>query len=232
MDQLSLLLDGAHGAVPEFTLREAALALLLAFVLGQLVAWVYVRTHSGLSYSRSFTQSLVVMTMLVTMVMFVIGNSIITAFGLLGALTLIRFRNVLKDTRDTVFVLLALAVGMACGTQRYSLALFATAAVLFVMAYLDWTAFGTFGHFDGYLTLRLEPGVPSPNGDVKRVLHRHCRAVKQLASRHAGAGQPSELVFQIGLRDREGGPQLVADLRELDGLSDAALALHDQLAEI
>jgi len=232
MDQLSLLLDGAHSAVPEFTLREAALALLLAFVLGQLVAWVYVRTHSGLSYSRSFTQSLVVMTMLVTMVMFDIGNSIITAFGLLGALTLIRFRNVLKDTRDTVFVLLALAVGMACGTQRYSLALFATAAVLFVMAYLDWTAFGTFGHFDGYLTVRLEPGVPSPNGDVKRVLHRHCRAVKQLASRHAGAGQPSELVFQIGLRDREGGPQLVADLRELDGLSDAALALHDQLAEI
>lgn len=232
MDQLGVLLDGVNTAVPEFTLREAALALLLAFVLGQLVAWVYVRTHSGLSYSRSFTQSLVVMTMLVTMVMFVVGNSIITAFGLLGALALIRFRNVLKDTRDTVFVLLALAVGMACGTQRYSLAVFATAVVLLVMGYLDWTAFGTFGHFDGYLTLRLEPGVGSPNGDMKAVLHRHCRAVKQLASRHAGAGQPSELVFQIGLRDREGGTQLVADLREIEGLSDAALALHDQLAEI
>ena len=162
MDQLGLLLDGVNSAVPEFTLREAALALLLAFVLGQLVAWVYVRTHSGLSYSRSFTQSLVVMTMLVTMVMFVVGNSIITAFGLLGALALIRFRNVLKDTRDTVFVLLALAVGMACGTQRYSLALFATAAVLLVMGYLDWTAFGSFGHFDGYLTLRLEPAFPPP----------------------------------------------------------------------
>jgi hypothetical protein len=232
MDQLGLLLDGVNSAVPDFTLREAALALLLAFVLGQLVAWVYVRTHSGLSYSRSFTQSLVVMTMLVTMVMFVVGNSIITAFGLLGALALIRFRNVLKDTRDTVFVLLALAVGMACGTQRYSLAVFATAVVLLAMGYLDWTAFGTFGHFDGYLTLRLEPGVGSPNGDMKAVLHRHCRVVKQLASRHAGAGQPSELVFQIGLRDREGGARLVADLREIEGLSDAALALHDQLAEI
>lgn len=232
MDQLGLLFSGVDPSLPEFTLREAATALLLAFVLGQLVAWVYVRTHSGLSYSRSFTQSLVVMTMLVTMVMFVIGNSIVTAFGLLGALTLIRFRNVLKDTRDTVFVLLSLAVGMACGTQRYSLAVFATAAVLLVMAYLDWSAFGTFGHFDGYLTLRLEPGVASPNGDVKRVLHRHCHAVKQLASRHAGAGHPSELVFQVGLRDREGGTQLVADLRELEGLSDAALALHDQLAEI
>ena len=225
-------LDASNRLNADYSLGAAVLTLLLAFVLGQVIAWTYAWTHSGLSYSRSYTQSLVLMTILVSLVMLVIGDSLVTAFGLLGALALIRFRNVLKDTRDTVFVLLALAVGMACGTQRYSLALFATAAVLFVMAYLDWTAFGTFGHFDGYLTLRLEPGVPSPNGDVKRVLHRHCRAVKQLASRHAGAGQPSELVFQIGLRDREGGPQLVADLRELDGLSDAALALHDQLAEI
>jgi hypothetical protein len=232
MDPLGGLLDGAGTALPEFTLREAALAMLLAFVLGQLVAWVYVRTHTGLSYSRSFTQSLVIMTMLVTMVMFVVGNSIITAFGLLGALALIRFRNVLKDTRDTVFVLLALAVGMACGTQRYALAVFATGVVLLVMGYLDWTGFGTFGAFDGYLTLRLAPSA-APNQDaVQSVLHRHCRAVKPLASRHAGPGQPSELVYQVGLRDRDGGGELVAELRAIEGLSDAALALHDQLAEI
>ena len=67
---------------------------------------------------------------------------------------------------------------------------------------------------------------------MKRALHRHCRAVKQLASRHAGPGQPTELVFQVGLRDREGGAGLIGELRELEGVSDAALALHDQLAEI
>ena len=63
------------------------------------------------------------MTVVVSMVMFVIGNSIITAFGLLGALALIRFRNVLKDTRDTVFVFIALVVGMAVGAQRFATAL-------------------------------------------------------------------------------------------------------------
>lgn len=231
MDDLTSIIDAASPALPVFSLREAVLALLLAFVLGQLVAWVYVRTHSGLSYSRSYTQSLVVMTMLVTLIMFIVGNSIITAFGLLGALALIRFRNVLKDTRDTAFIFLALAVGMACGTQRYSLAIFGTLSVLLVTTYLDWTSFGTFGHFDGYLTLRVAPG-GSANGEVQRVLRRHCRSVKQLATHHVGAGQPTEVVFQVALRDRDGGDNLVAELREIEGLTDASLTLHDQLAEV
>jgi len=231
MDNLNSLFDSASPALPVFSLREAVLALLLAFVLGQLVAWVYVRTHSGLSYSRSYTQSLVVMTMLVTLIMFIVGNSIITAFGLLGALALIRFRNVLKDTRDTVFVFLALAVGMACGTQRYSLALFGTLTVLLVTTYLDWTSFGTFGHFDGYLTLHVESG-GGAGDEIERTLRRHCWSFKQLATHHSGAGKPAEIVFQVGLRNPDGGEALVAELRGIEGLADASLTLHDQLAEV
>ena len=112
---------GTLEAVPvggDRSIEAMLLSFLLAFVLGQVVAWGYSRTHSGLSYSRSFTQSLVIMSVVVSFVMFVIGNSIVTAFGLLGALALIRFRNVLKDTRDTVFVFISLVVGMSVGTQR------------------------------------------------------------------------------------------------------------------
>ncbi len=223
-------LDGANAATLDTSLREVALALLLAFVLGQGVAWVYVWTHTGLSYSRSFTQSLVVMTILVALVMFIVGNSIVTAFGLLGALALIRFRNVLKDTRDTVFVFLALAVGMACGTQRYATGIVGTLAVLLLIAYLDWTSFGTFGGFDGYLTVHLAPGVPSVA--AAPVLLRHCRSIKPVAERHAGADQPSELVYQLGLRDRDRAGELVQELRALPGLSEVSLALRDELAEI
>ena len=74
-------------------LRSLLLSLTLAFVLGQMVAWVYQRTHSGLSYARSFTQSLVLLMMIVSLVMHVIGDSIVTAFGLIGALAIIRFRS-------------------------------------------------------------------------------------------------------------------------------------------
>ena len=85
------------------------------------------------------------MTMVVSLVMYVIGNSIITAFGLLGALALIRFRNVLKDTRDTVFVFIALVTGMAVGSQRYMTAIVGTIALLLATFYLTTTSFGTLG---------------------------------------------------------------------------------------
>ena len=76
---------GTLEAVPvggDRSIEAMLLSFLLAFVLGQVVAWVYSRTHKGASYSRSFTQSLVIMTVVVSFVMFVIGNSIVTAFGL------------------------------------------------------------------------------------------------------------------------------------------------------
>lgn len=230
MDSLTTFLDGANTPLFDNSLRETALALLLAFVLGQLVAWVYARTHSGLSYSRSFTQSLVAITMLVSLVMFVVGNSLVTAFGLLGALAIIRFRNVLKDTRDTVFIFLALAIGIACGTQRYTIAIFGTLALLGVLAYLDWTAFGTFGGFDGYVNLQAMGPAPDPRW--REVLDRHCRRTEAVAQRFGPVGEPTEFVFRVGLRDRTRGAELLGELRSVEGVVEASLSLRDELAEI
>ena len=155
MEQFLQALDSTNGWLADYSLPAAILSLMLAFVLGQVLAWIYIYTHSGLSYSRSFTQSLVLMTIIVCLVMFVIGNNLITAFGLLGALALIRFRNVLKDTRDTVFVFMALVTGMAVGTQRYMIAILGMVAMGLVVLYLNATSFGSLGRYDGYLTLRL-----------------------------------------------------------------------------
>ena len=141
------LLDTTSSSGGEATLTGALLSLLLAFLLGQTIAWIYAWTHSGLSYARSFTQSLVLMTLVVSLVMLVIGDSIVTAFGLLGALALIRFRNVLKDTRDTVFVFMALVVGMAVGSQRFMIAILGTLALVLVVIYLNLTSFGTMGRY-------------------------------------------------------------------------------------
>ena len=130
----------ATDLVPAYTLENLALTLLLSVFLGQVVAWVYMWTHTGVSYTRSFTQSLVLLTIVVSLVMFVIGNSIVTAFGLMGALAIIRFRNVLKDTRDTVYVFFSLVLGMALGSQRHLAALVGTVALLTVALLADCVA--------------------------------------------------------------------------------------------
>jgi len=230
METLFETLNGpARGG--DFSVQSTLLALLLAFVLGQVIAWTYAWTHSGLSYSRGFTQSLVLMTLVVSLVMFVIGNSIITAFGLIGALALIRFRNVLKDTRDTVFVFISLVIGMAVGSQRYLVAILGTGALLLVIWYMNITSFGTLGRYDGYLTVRVS------RADLGRqessdLLKRFCRVIKPISTRQSGEEESAEFVYQVGLRDRERSPELITALRALDHVTHVSLVLRSELSEV
>ena len=231
MERFLQALDGPGGGYADFSLESIILSLLLAFVLGQVIAWTYAWTHSGLSYSRSFTQSLVLMSLVVSMVMFVIGNSIITAFGLLGALALIRFRNVLKDTRDTVFVFISLVVGMAVGSQRFMVAVVGTVALLLVVLYLNATSFGTLGRYDGYLTVRVA-AAGRGRAESTRLLNRFCRAVKQISTRQSGEEEGAEFVYQIGLRDRERSSELLQQLRHLEGVTHVSLVMRSELSEV
>jgi len=231
MDQLIRAIEGASRWSSEASFESIVLSLLLAFVLGQALAWIYAWSHSGLSYSRSFTQSLVLMTIVVSLVMSVIGNSIITAFGLLGALALVRFRNVLKDTRDTVFVFISLVVGMAVGSQRFLTAILGAVALALAVLYLDATAFGAAGGYDGYLTCRLGApgGVPA---ELQRHLQRFCRSVKEISSRYGSEAEVLEVVYRIGLRDRQRGAELLAELRRTAGVEHASLVLRSELSEV
>jgi uncharacterized membrane protein YhiD involved in acid resistance len=231
MDQFLQSLDASSPLAADHTLSGTLLSLLLAFLLGQVIAWTYAHTHSGLSYSRSFTQSLVLMTLIVAMVMYVIGNSIITAFGLLGALALIRFRNVLKDTRDTVFVLIALVVGMSVGTQRYLISILGTVILLVVAWYLDRTSFGSLLRFDGYLTLQLS-GAGGGSPEPTTLLRKFCRAFRQVSTRNLGDEDTSEFVFQIGLKDPRQSKDLLEELRTLHGVTHVSLLLRSELSEV
>jgi uncharacterized membrane protein YhiD involved in acid resistance len=215
----------------DLTLGSVLLSLLTAFVLGQAVAWVYIWTHSGLSYSRSFTQALVLISMVVTVVMSVVGNSIVTAFGLLGALALIRFRNVLKDTRDTVFIFISLVIGMAVGTQRYMIAVVGTVGLTLAVLYLERISFGSTGRYDGYLTLRMGSSGTGAS-DSSRLLHRFCRAVKQISSRQTADEDMAEYIYQVGLRDRRRGQELLEELRRVPGVAHASLLVRNELSEV
>jgi len=230
MDRFMEVLNGPAAAA-DYSFQSTLLALLLAFVLGQIIAWTYAWTHTGLSYSRSFTQSLVLMTLVVSLVMFVIGNSIITAFGLIGALALIRFRNVLKDTRDTVFVFISLVVGMAVGSQRYMVAIVGTIALLLAVWYMNATSFGTLGRYDGYLTLRVASAVAGRT-ESSVMLERFCRTVKQVSTRQSGEEESAEFVFQVGLRDRERSTEFLGALRGLENVTHASLVMRNELSEV
>ena len=102
-----------------FDWRRAAVALLLAFGLGQAVALVYMATFRGLSYARSTVHGMAMGSVITCMLMLAVGSSIAAGIGVAGGLTAVRFRTTLRDPRDIIFVFAALAVGMACGADQF-----------------------------------------------------------------------------------------------------------------
>ena len=93
----------------KYTLTDMIVNVGLAAALGLVVALVYRATHKGLSYSQSFTQTILFVAVIVAIVMMVIGGNLARAFALVGALSIIRFRTVVKDTKDTAFIFASLA---------------------------------------------------------------------------------------------------------------------------
>jgi len=223
--------SGSSGSGP----RELLASMLIAAFIGQAVAWVYQRTHHGLSYSRGFTQSLVLLTMGATLLIFVIGDSLVTAFGLLGALAIVRFRNVLKDTRDTVFVFFALVLGMATGTQRFGVAFVGATALLATVAYLHLVSFGSKGRFDGHVSfsiVRAGAGAQWKGalGQVEQVLAVFCNSVERMTLHDSV--EALEVVSAIRLRDPLRGSEMIEHLRSMPGVEDAALVLRDRYTEL
>jgi uncharacterized membrane protein YhiD involved in acid resistance len=140
MDELIKELERFKDVTSVFTLSDVAIVLALSFTLSMASGWVYRFTHRGTSYSQSFAQTLVMMGMTTALIMLIIGSNIARAFSLVGALSVIRFRNAVKETRDVGFMFTVMAVGMAVGTRFYMLAIFATAvmgAVLVLLFKLD-----------------------------------------------------------------------------------------------
>ena len=232
MNQIWEILDGVPSAGGIFTPQNVLLSLLLAFVLGQVLAWVYYFTHSGLSYSRTFVQSLVLITVVVAIIMAVIGNNIITAFGLMGALAIIRFRNVVKDTRDIVFVFCSLVVGMAAGSQRYAIAIVGTAILSLITIYLYLTGFGSHRPHNGFLRFSFD-GHISPKHPVLAILKRFCGKFTLVSAQNDAPGSSSvEYAYQLMIRNTRKNEQLLAELEEIEGIKNISLTMQEQLLEV
>ena len=108
----------------------------VALALGLLIFITYRLTYTGVSYSRKFNASLMMMTLVSTIVMTVISSNIALSLGMVGALSIVRFRTAIKDPRDTTFIFWCIAVGICCGVSFYSIAAIGSIYVFAVMLIL------------------------------------------------------------------------------------------------
>lgn len=220
----------ASGGPGQLGPEQAILGLLMAFILGQLAAWAYMYTHTGLSYSSAFVQSIVLLTVLISLAMMVIGSNIVIAFGLIGALAVIRFRNILKDTRDTAFIFYALVVGMATGTGNNHLALLGAAAFTLLLLYLHWTRFGQFNMGDGFVRIHLDTET-CKRAAAQGVLDRYCHSTHLVSQRFQETGH-GELAYRLTMRDPDRADDMVGELKAVAGITHVSFVLHEEQAQV
>ena len=214
---------GAAGADP-LPVDTLCYRIVLALLAGFMVAVVY---WFGLGRrkeeSATLPTTLVLLTIVIAIVTLVIGNSVARAFGLVGALSIVRFRTIVEDTRDTAFVIFAVAVGMAIGAGYGLLAFMGMPAILFaslIMRYAvhDTAANGT----RGTLTVRIGLGL-DPELLIGGVLSHYLSEQRLVGSSTAKQGAAIELNYQVRLRPARNPFALVADLNRIEGVQGVEL---------
>lgn len=202
------------------------LRLLIALLLGGVVAWIYVRTTKNSESGASFPITLVMLSVLIAMVTQVVGNNVALAFSLVGALSVVRFRTVVRDTRDTAYVIFAVIVGMAVGAANLWVALVG----IVVIGAASWLAvrFGWSAESSPLvLSVRVGPGK-----DVEVLLGALLRdhlATRELVSVGTGRqGMGLEYTFEVQPKSGVSMEQLVKAANLIEGVVDVRFQRRDQ----
>jgi uncharacterized membrane protein YhiD involved in acid resistance len=133
---------------------QATLSLLVAFALAFLWATIYRKTHSGIAYTRSFFFSLILISPIVAMIMMAIGSNIALSLGLVGSLSVIRFRTVVKDTKDMTFLFMAIAIGLTSGANVWLVGIIGTVVLSVIAIVLTRVGHNSVGSADYILIFR------------------------------------------------------------------------------
>lgn len=212
---LNSLLNTLDNTGMTFTAADVLLTLVLSFALSLAIGWTYQITHRGSSYSQSFVQTLVILSMVVGIVMLIIGSNIARAFTLVGALSIVRFRNAVKETRDVGFIFFTMAIGMACGTRFYLLAIVATAIICLLIWFMVRRDMFATTVREQILKIRV-PADLTPDGLFDSVFARYLTRSDLMGLETVQGGSLTELVYGVELRKGASPQDLLNDLRRVN----------------
>jgi uncharacterized membrane protein YhiD involved in acid resistance len=231
MDELLKELERTGDLSANLTFIDVTLVLFLSFVLSLIVAWIYRFTHRGISYSQSYVHTLVIMGTVVSLIMLIIGSNIARAFALVGALSIIRFRNAMKETRDIGFIFMVMAVGMAVGTRFYLLAIFSTLVLsAFIIALYK---FNLFAKEIRERILRIRLPIDRDHEEAfEEPFRKHLEDHRIISVETVRAGVLQEVVYSVVLKKKTNPKELLEDIRTRNDNQKVTLVLGQQEVDI
>ena len=191
-------------------------SLVIALLVGLFIFFIYKKTFGGVMYSRNFNLSLIMLTMVTSLMLMLINNSLALSMGMVGALSIIRFRTAVKDPIDTVFMFWAVGEGIAVGTKYYDIAVIAALVIGVIMVAL--TVFKGKVSMPYLLILHYHEGAGQQVRQMVKQLP-NARMKSKTAQRDG-----IELTMVLRLKENETG--FVEKFLRVEGVYDATLISH------
>ena len=192
---------------------KIAIGLAMGCLVGLIIAFVYKRCYRGVLYSPTFAMTLMMLTLITTPVVMCIKSDIALSMGMVGALSIVRFRTAVKDPMDTAYMFWALTMGILLGAELYVhavIVVLAISVVLFVMSFVHFrkpNAYLLVVHYDDYA-----------EADITQLLRRTVKQRKLRSKTVTRAG--AEMTVEVRL---DGKQDLVSTVLNIEGVHDATL---------
>jgi len=190
---------------------------LIAIITSLMVAWVYKKTYTGVIYSKNFNITLVLVSVVTSLVMMVIGSNMALSLGLVGAVSIIRFRSSIKDTRDVGFLFWGMSVGLATGTGNHGIALIGT----IVIGLLMFCMYKFTGEQSPFLLI--VKGVNIQEHELDLVFKKYSQKFKLKMKNSDSSG--FELIYEVSVKKKEE-DAFLATLKAIPGVTSINLLSH------
>ncbi len=210
---------------------DVLLNLFIAFLCGLVIAQTYKMTFGGASYSKSISNSLVVLAMITTVVIIVIGNNLARAFGLVGAMSIIRFRTAVKDPMDIVFIFFSLSIGLAAGVGLAQIAIIGTLSISAVLLVMSKAGYGSGGRDENLLQFAFSGDHNGNEPPYLKTIQTFCRSYTMINVRSLGSDKQYEISYYVTLKDASKGNELVRSLAELEDVDKINLYSDESLSQ-
>ncbi len=212
------------------TIFDVFFNILLSLCLGLLITLVYKLTYKGYAYSVSFVNTLIIITMVTTIVIMVIGNNLARAFGLVGAMSIIRFRTAVKDSLDIAFVFFSLAAGMAAGAGNHIIGIIGCVIIALVVIILHFTKYGATFHEEMMLRFWVMPEHNEKPAYLE-IFKKYLSVHSLVNIRSARLGEFLELTFNVRFKKDKTHQELVQELAMHEGIERVSLVYGENMSE-
>ncbi|SJM90386.1 DUF4956 domain-containing protein [Crenothrix polyspora] len=220
-----------HSAAENASVWTLIFTILLAFVLSTLLAYVYQKTFRGLSYSRNYIQSIVLISIIAAVVIQSVGDSMSRGIGIMAAMSIIRFRTNFKDPRDTLFMFAALAEGISCGAYAFPVAIVGTLGFSIASIILYYSPLGPNSYFDGMLRFNL-PLEAESKKQLEFLLDKYCRVFALVTLREVSQGKRLDYAYHIKLRKKMNYEDFMIELKAISGLEGLSLMMQEATVDL